>query len=566
MKKEEKSLIEKIFPLVVSLRGYGKDALTGDLTAGLLTAVLLIPQGMAYAMIAGLPPVRGLYASVIPPFLYALFGTSRQMSVAPVAMVSLLVASSLGGLGVHSAELSSYAAILALMVGIGMLIMGFLKAGFVDNLLSRPVVIGFTAAAALIIGLSQLKHILGIRMGSHMSVFATIHEVFHSLWEVNFYTLAVGVASIVLIILLKKWDRRIPGGLIVVAGSILAVNHLGLVDRGVAVVGEIPAELPSFQIPDIGFTKIQALSGYALTIILVGFMESISVARAIAAKSRKKIDADQEFIALGFANTGGALFGGYPVAGGFSRTAVNFETGARTGLASIFTSVIIAVTLMFFTPYMQNLPKAALGGIIMVAVFGLIDLDEMKRIFKVKKSDGYLMVITMAVTLIIGIEEGVISGVLASLGYFMWKSMHPHTAVLGKVKGTEEVYRNVERFEVETSRNVGIIRFDASLYFANLAFFENQVLEVLHDNDDLRYIILDASGINDIDASAERSLRNLVNTLRENGTDFFIASAKGPVRDVLKASGFYAFLGDDRFFQTLPAAVEKAHEMTGEKQ
>ena len=553
--KRKPGVFERIFPLIGVLRGYNAQAFKGDIAAGFVTAVLLIPQGMAYAMLAGLPPEQGLYASIVPVAVYAFFGSSRQLSVAPVAMVSLLVASALGGMNLAPEDYVHNATLLALIVGVMMILMGLFRVGFLDNFLSRSVLSGFTIAAALIIGLSQLKYLLGIEIGGPHHVLGSIYYLLTHTGQVNWPTMAVGFLSLGVIYGLRKWDQRIPGSLVVVILATFATSKLGLDRLGVDVVGSIPSQLPRLQIPQFDFNNFRILSGYALTIVLVGFVESISVARALAARSRNRINSNRELLAMGISNIAGGLFGGYPVAGGFSRSVVNYDAGARTGVASIICAGVMAVATVFFAPYLYHLPRAVLAVVIMVAVFGLIDPLEVKRTFQVKRQDGYILILTFAATILMGVELGVLLGIFTSVGLFIWNSMHPHIAVLGRLPGSGELYRNVERFDVETSPEYGIIRVDAPLYFANVAFFQEHVLGLVSENPRMKYIVLDASGINDLDSSALETLEALAENLEHNGTRLCIASARGPIRDLFRQGGFYNYLGKGQFFHSVPRAV-----------
>jgi SulP family sulfate permease len=370
--------IKNFIPILDWLPNYKPKWLQGDMSAGLTVGVMLIPQGMAYAMIAGLPPIYGLYASTVPLLIYAIFGTSRQLAVGPVAMVSLLTAAGVGAMAEGGSETYIALAIaLALFVGLIQFLLGAFRLGFLVNFLSHPVISGFTSAAALIIGLSQLKHLLGVNLpGSHH-----VHEIIISAVEqfcsVNWYTFAIGATGIALIMLVKRYQPAIPGPLLAVVFGILAVWGLGLTEAGVKIVGEVPSGLPAFSVPQFGLETIQSLAPIALAIALVSFMESIAVAKAIQAKHRDyKVDANQELIGLGLANIGGAFFQSYTTTGGFSRTAVNDQAGAKTGLAAIISAVLIVLTLLFLTPLFYYLPNAILASVIMVAVFGLIDWKE----------------------------------------------------------------------------------------------------------------------------------------------------------------------------------------------
>ncbi|MGI8866020.1 MAG: SulP family inorganic anion transporter, partial [Rubrobacteraceae bacterium] len=466
-------MFEKIIPAVGWLRRYKREDLGGDFSAGLIVAVMLIPQGMAYAMLAGLPPVVGLYASTIPLILYALFGSSRHLAVGPVALVSLLTLTGVSALAKPgSGEFVALAALLALMVGVIQFGLGLLRAGFVVNFLSHAVISGFTSAAAIVIGLSQLKHLLGVDLESTNSVFILLWQAAQKLGEVNLITLGIGLASIAALVLFRKVAPRFPAPLLVVTLSTLAVYVFGLQDRGVGIVGDVPQGVPSFALPAFGLDSVTSLLTIALTISFVGFMESIAVAKSIANREKYKVDANRELVSLGLANVAGSMFSAYPVTGGFSRSAVNYQSGARTPLASIITAVLIVMTLLFFTPLFYYLPNAVLAAIVMVAVYGLIDFMEPVKLFKVKKVDGWTLLITFAATLLIGIEQGILVGVAFSLALFIWRSAYPHTTEVGYLP-EEDVFRNVTRYpEAQTFPNTLVVRVDASLYFANAAFWE----------------------------------------------------------------------------------------------
>lgn len=548
--------IFSLFPLLDCLRRYSKEDITGDLTAGITIAVLLIPQGMAYAMIAGLPPVTGLYASIIPVAIYAIMGTSRQLSVGPVAIVSLMVASSLSELHLTQEDYITHAIFLSLISGILLLLMGLFRTGFLDNFLSHSMISGYTSAAAIIIGMSQLKHLTGVKIQDNHIIFVTLYETIKHIDEIKWPALITGLVSIGIICLLKNINKKIPGALIAIILGMSAVYYGGL-SGSISVIGDVPKGFPPFHVPELDFKVIPNLFLVALTIGVVGFMESISVAKAIAARTRHNIDANRELIALGLSNIGGAFFSAYPATGGFSRTAVNYEAGARTGVASLITAGVIAITVAFFTPFLYYIPRTCLAAVIMVAVIGLIDIKGAIHTFRVKRKDGYVLVITFLTTLLIGVEQGILTGVITSLALFIWRTARPHVAVLGKIPDSDDIYRNVERFpEVITWPHIGILRVDASLYFANAKFLENKIIQLLSEKKEMKYFILDGSGINDIDASAEETLRGLVSNLKTQGCEFYIASLKGPVRDVMKAADFYSFLGENHFFDSISQAVK----------
>ena len=531
--------LERFIPAVSWLRQYKRADLPADLMAGLIVTVMLVPQGMAYALLAGLPPVIGLYASTIPLIIYSLFGSSRQLAVGPVAIVSLLTFSGVSLLAESgTSEFIAYAALLALMVGLLQFILGLVRAGFITNFLSHAVISGFTSAAAIVIGLSQLKHLLGINLEKTHTVFELLWQATKHFGETNFITLAIGILSITSLLVFKRFMPRFPAPLLVVVLSSILVYFFSLQSANVDIVGQVPKGLPSFSLPLINFGFILALLPTALTIAFVGFMESIAIAKSIAAKEKYKLDANQELIGLGLANIVGSLFRAYPVTGGFARSAVNYQAGAKTPLASLITALLIVLTLLFFTPLFYYLPKAVLAAIVMVAVFGLIDVQGAVHLFELKPIDGWTLVITFVATLVIGIEQGILIGVGFSLLVFIWRSAYPHTAELGYL-AKEDVFRNIHRYpEAKTFAGTIILRIDASLYFANMAFLKTLLNNVLLSHNDLHTIILDFSGVNAMDAVALETLEELMNEFHNQGTNIHIASMKGPVRDLAAKAGW----------------------------
>jgi SulP family sulfate permease len=552
--------LKRHVPLLASLQGYNQSNLRGDLTAGLTTAVMLVPQAMAYAMLAGLPPIIGLYASTLPLAVYALLGTSRQLAVGPVAMVSLMVAAGAGALATPgSGEYVTLAIVLAAMVGVMQLGMGVARLGFLVNFLSHPVVSGFTSAAALIIGFSQLKHILGIDLARSHHVHTIVADALGRLGEVNLLTLVIGAGAVGLLLLLKSVRPTFPGALFVVVIGTLLVKVLGLHESGVAIVGDVPAGLPALALPAVSLEAVRQLWPTALAIALVGFMESISVAKAFASRNHYEVDANKELVGLGAANVVGSLFSAYPVTGGFSRTAVNAQAGARSGLASVVTAAIVAVTLLLFTPLFYYLPKAVLAAIIMVAVFGLVDLREVRHLWSVKRGDLALLALTFAATLMINIEAGILVGVGSSIMAVMIRTTRPHTVVLGRVRGSH-AYRSLERYpDAVTVPGVIAIRIDAQFYFGNVTFLK-ETLRKLESGctEPLRAIVINAASINQLDSSADAALHEIAGELKQRGVELFFAEVRGPVLDVMRRSGFVDLLGEDHFFLTARRAVERA--------
>ena len=551
--------MKKYFPILSWLPQYGKNEWKGDLAAGLTVGVMLIPQGMAYAMIAGLPPIYGLYASTIPILLYAVLGTSRQLAVGPVAMVSLLTAAGVGKIAVGGTEEYIQLAIaLALIVGTIQLLMGLFRMGFLVNFLSHPVISGFTSAAALIIGISQLKHLMGVSLPESHHVHEILIAAVRNAGETKPVTLGIGLAGIALIMGVRRVSKAIPGQLLAVVFGVLAVWGLGLDQQGVKILGAVPGGLPSFSAPSFSLQTWQALIPTALAIALVSFMESIAVAKAIQAKHKTyKVEANQELIGLGAANIGGALFQAFPTAGGFSRTAVNDQAGAKTGMASIVSAALIVLTLLFLTPLFHYLPNAILSSVIMVAVFGLIDIKEPMHLWHSNRSDFWMLIATFAATLALGIEQGIGIGVVLSLVMMIYRTTRPHVAVLGKVPGVN-IYRNVERFgQMEVRPDVLVLRFDAQLYFANLNYFRDVVDELsAKKGEALRLIVVNAESVNYADSSALHTLKDMIEDYRKRGVEWYFAGVKGPVRDAFARGGLTEFIGEENFFLIIQDAVD----------
>ncbi|MFW2334974.1 SulP family inorganic anion transporter [Ilumatobacter sp.] len=545
-----------ILPILSWAPRYERRDVRSDLAAGLTIGAMLVPQGMAYALLAGLPPEIGLYASIVPVLIYAVFGTSRQLAVGPVAIVSLMTASALAPLfDQGSAGYVSAAALLALMVGAVHLLLGVGRLGFVVNFLSHSVLVGFTAAAAIIIGFSQVKHVLGITVPRQEHFYETVHEVWLAAGEANRATVIVGVASIGLLLAMKRWARRAPGALVLVVTSIAAVHLFDLEARGVKTVGDIPSSLPAFGLPDLGADTFGSLVTAAFVITLVGFMESIAVAKVYARRHRYELDANQELVGLGMANMASGLFGGYPVTGGFSRTAVNDTAGARTPVASIVTALVVLLTVVFLTPLFSALPQAALGAIIIVAVVNLVDVKEMRHIAHVKRSDLVGLIVAFTATLTLGIELGILVAVVASMLVVFARMSRPHSAHLGRIPDTTS-YRNVERFpEATTHDGILVVRIDAAVSFVNANHIKRLCLDEAERIDvEPRVLILDCSGINDIDATGIEALDEIVTELDESPVTLHLCDVKGPVRDVLRRSDLWDRL-DGRIHATVHQAV-----------
>ena len=544
------------FPFLSWIPAYDRKNLSGDISAGLTVGVMLIPQGMAYAMLAGLPPIYGLYASTIPLLIYALFGTSPQLAVGPVAMDSLLVASGVSQFAeIGTSEYISMAILLALMVGVIQLLMGVFRLGFLVNFLSHPVLVGFTSAAALIIASSQLTHLLGIEI-PRLKVHETLLLVSKQLSAINLPTLLMGIGGIGILLMAKRAKRRIPGPLIIVALGILITYFFSLPEIGIKIVEDIPAGLPSVSLPDITSSSISQLLPIAITIAFIGFMESIAVSKALESKHKSyEVVPNQELTALGLANSLGSFFSAFPVTGGFSRTAVNDQAGAKTGLASIITAGIIILTLLFLTPIFYFLPKTVLAAIIMSAVLGLINIKAAKHLWKTDKKEFALFLFTAISTLALGIKEGILLGVVLSLLMVIYRISYPHIAILGKIPGSND-YRNINRFDkLITHDHIFIFRFDAQLYFANINYFKNFLNSHIQANPEVQHIILDAGPINTMDSSAIYALKEIMENLQKQGITLYLVDVKGPIRDTLTRNDILQKENRELFFMTVEDAV-----------
>ncbi|MFD2100489.1 SulP family inorganic anion transporter [Flagellimonas iocasae] len=553
-------MLKRYFPFLSWMTTYNRSQFYGDAIAGATVGIMLVPQGMAYAMIAGMPPIYGLYAALVPQVVYALTGTSRQLAVGPVAMDSLLVAAGVGAM--QLAGIESYIAtvlFLTLLIGSIQLLLGLFNMGFFVNFLSKPVISGFTSAAAILIGLGQLKHILGTDFDQSSKIHVLISNIFESLGQLNLSTLILGVVAIGFILVMNKISKKIPTPLLIVVLGILAVFVLRLESKGIRVVGDIPSGFPSFQVPGIQMDKMGQLLPIAITVALFGFMESISIAKTVEEKHPEyELDANQELRALGMSNIAASFFQSFSVSGSFSRTAVNDQSGARTGMALIISALLIAGTLLFLTPLFYNLPNAALGAIIIVSVFGLIDLKYPLLLWKSRKDEFLLLVATFLMTLSIGLIEGILLGVLLSLLLLVYRISNPHIAVLGRIKGTD-YFKNVSRFaeEVEVDADKLIIRFDAQLYFGNKDYFKKELYKQIQKKGPaLKYVILNAEAINYIDSSAAVMLERIVNDLKEKGMEFIITGAIGPTRDIFHDSGLLDCIGRQNLFVQTFEAVE----------
>lgn len=533
--------LERVVPAYGWLKDYRRSDLWRDLSAALVITAMLVPQGMAYALLAGLPPVYGLYASTVPAIVYALFGTSKHMPVGPPALMALLTFTSVSAVAEPgTGEYIGYALLLALMVGALQLAIGLLRMGFITNFISHPVLSGFIYASVIVIALSQMGYLLGIELseGGERSTVGTVLGIARNAGETSFVTLAVGVLGILAIVLLRRALPRLPAPLIVVAGATLLVYLLSLEGRGVAVVGEVPRGLPAFSVPALELEALRTLAPAAVVVAFVGFIESISVAKAVAAREGYKIDSNQELKALGLANVAASFFSGFPVAGSFSRTAVQHQSGGRTQAASIMAALMIVLVLLFLMPLFYYLPYAALAAVVLVAVWGLLDPTEARRIFRTSTADGLALLITFLVTLLVGVEEGIIAGAAFALLAFIRRTAYPEITELGYVQEEEAFLGVRSHSEARTFPEALILRLDARLYFANISFLEEWLITEVAERPQLEWVIIDCRGINDIDLTAIEGLENLTAEYRARGVQVLFTHMKLQVRRRFQSAGW----------------------------
>ena len=549
-------------------RRYDRSSAAQDGLAALIVTLMLIPQSLAYAMLAGLPPVTGLYASILPLLAYALFGSSRTLAVGPVAVVSLMTAAALAPLfPAGSAEYVGAAMLLALLSGLLLALMALLRLGFLANFLSHPVVSGFISASGILIAVGQLKHLLGVSVSGE-SLRQILPQLWQSLSMTHWPTLLIGLLSLAwlwwararLKPLLQRLGLSAPmAGNLAKAGPVLAiivaivvVSLLQLDQAGVKVVGSVPQGLPGLTLPTLDLGLALQLLPAALLISLVGFVESVSVGQTLAAKRRQRIEPDNELLGLGAANLGAAFSGGFPVTGGFARSVVNYDAGAQTPMAGVFTAAGIALSVMLLTPLLHNLPQAVLAATIIVAVLSLVDLGSLRRTWRYSRQDGAAQLATILGVLLIGVEAGILLGVGLSLLLFLWRTSQPHMAVVGQVPGSEH-FRNVERFAVIESPNVLSLRVDESLYFPNARYLEDRIGELIVSRPQVRHLVLMCTGVNLIDASALDSLEAIVERLRTAGVQLHLSEVKGPVMDQLRRSNFLEDFGGQVFISQFEA-------------
>lgn len=569
--------LRRYIPVLGWGRTYTRQALSNDLIAALIVTIMLIPQSLAYALLAGLPPEAGIYASIVPIMLYAVFGTSRALAVGPVAVVSLMTAAAVGQVAEQGTAGYAVAALtLAGLSGGILLLMGLFRLGFLANFLSHPVIAGFIAASGILIAASQLKHLLGVDAHGH-----TLIEIAGSITAeasaTNLVTLAIGAAATGFLVWVRKGLKPtllrlgLPrpladvatkaGPVAAVVVTTLAVWGVGLEDRNVSIVGEVPQSLPPLTLPSLSLDLVSALFVPALLISIIGFVESISVAQTLAAKKRQRIDPNQELIGLGAANLGAAFTGGYPVTGGFARSVVNFDAGAETPAAGAFTAVGLAIAAVALTPLVYFLPKATLAATIIVAVLSLVDFSILKRSWAYSKADFAAVLSTILLTLGFGVEVGVTAGVTLSIALHLYKTSRPHVAEVGLVPGTEH-FRNIHRHKVLTDPTMLTLRVDQSLYFANTRFLEDLIQDRIAKDSPIRNVVLMCSAVNEIDFSALESLEAINARLCDAGIGFHLSEVKGPVMDRLEKTQFLEHLNGKVFLTQYQAMIA----LTGSKQ
>ena len=690
-------MLIRIFPFLRWFKNYTASDLRADSISGLTVALVLIPQSMAYAQLAGLPVYYGLYAAFLPPMIGALFGSSHQLATGPVAVVSLMTATALEPLATAGSEaFIAYAIFLALLVGLFQLALGVLRLGMIVNFLSHPVVSGFTNAAALIIASSQLSKLFGVEVDSAEHHYETVLNVFKAvLISTHWPTFGLAVLAFAIMVFLKRVNPRIPQVLVAVAvtsliswaigfeynykGEFALISspyvkdtireYNGILDRieegsrariplndkieaakktygsrsatrrelehqmellnlnikdlkeksqvyrnrlramdfktfedndgklrffikaelppnkksdgriwrlkvgnqsfdetaitfvgGGSVVGKIPKGLPVFSLPRIDFKVMLTLFPMAAIISLLGFMEAISIAKAMAAKTGQRLDPNQELIGQGLANIIGSIGKGYPVSGSFSRSAVNIQAGAVTGMSSVFAGGVVVIALLFLTPLLYYLPQSVLAAIIMMAVVSLINVPGFVHIWQAQKYDGVTAIVSFICTLVFAphLDKGIMIGVVLSLGLYLFRNMRPDMALLSKY--TDGAYRNAARFDLEQCKHIAVIRFNGSLFFSNVNYLEEKILEEVSTRLELRYILIVGNSINELDASGEEMLSLLVSRLRESGHDVFISGLNDSVLDVMKRTHLYEKIGEDHLFRNVDKAIEKIHE------
>lgn len=577
-------LLRSYFPILEWGVKYNRQTAVNDMVVAVIVSIMLIPQSLAYAQLAGLPPEVGLYASMAPLIIYAIFGTSRSLSVGPVAVTSLMTLAAVAPIATQGTpEYLAAAMALALLTGLILIVLGFLKLGFLSNFMSFPVMAGLGTAVGIQIAAGQLTPVLGIpsKGGTFLAQIISLIENYS---QINVYTAAIGVPVFIFLLVVRKYLADLltklglgkglagilakMGPVLAIVITIIVVSGFGLDKQGVKIVGTVPAGLPSIALPPFDLSLWSQLATPAILIAIIAYVASFSVAQTLASKKRQHVDPNQELLALGAANVGASLSGGFPVAGGFSRSIVNFEAGAETPAAGAFTAAGIALVALFLTPLLFFLPSATLGATIMVAVLSMVNFKAVKITYAYSPTDGIAMALTIILTLTLGVIVGLIAGIGTSLIMYLYRTSRPHTAIVGQVPGTQH-FRNVDRRDVVTTAQIVSMRIDESLFFPNARFLETRVNEMVASNPEIKHFILNCSAVNSIDASGLESLKSINQRLKEGGIAFHLSEVKGPIMDGLKKTQFYQELKErihfthyDAVYSIDPALAKQTMEQT----
>jgi SulP family sulfate permease len=571
------SKLEKYFPAMVWLKHYGRTDFQQDMVSSIVFTVMVIPQSLAYAMLAGLPAITGLYASILPSILYSLFGTSRTLAVGPVALTSVMTASVVMPFAVSGSEqYTTVAILLAFLSGVFLIVLSLLRLGFLTNLLSHPVISGFISASALLIVIGQFKHLLGIQSEGD-TLIPLMTSLYVHLDAINLPTAILSFFCVTSLLLVRRYFATFlklvgcpqeaiklfgkSGPILIVILATFAVAGLSLDQLGVSIIGEVPKEIPSINMELVNADMVWKLLPGAFLITIVGFIGSVSVAQSYAAKRRQDIDPNQELVGLGLANLGSALSGAFPVTGGFSRTVLNVDCGAKNPMSGILTAVFILFILLFLTPIFFYLPTAILAAIISISMMQLVNTEDLRYLWRYSRKEAFLLLITFCVVLIEGMQSGLIVGVILSLLFFLWHTSHPHIAIVGRLPGTEH-FRNVQRFSVETHPSILTVRIDENLFFANARSLEERLQSLVSQNTEIKHLVLMCTAINMIDASALQSLEKIADRLNDAGVKLHLSEVKGPVMDKLVGSDLINNLSGKVFITQYQAITELEGKQT----
>jgi len=558
-------IVYKMLPFIPWMRVYNKQKAVADLLAGVTVAVVLVPQAMAYAMLAGLPPVYGLYAGLIGSGIASLFGSSTQLATGPVAIVSFLVLTSLTPLATpETSEYISLAILLALLVGMIQLAMGVFRLGFIMNFVSHSVIVGFSSAAAIIIASTQVPSLLGVKVEQHELVFETFFALAKAIPETHIPTLIIGIVSIVSIIYMKKIHKMFPSALVAVVVSILVSIYFDFKSLGISVVGSVPGGIPFPTLPEISTSSSFSLIGTAVVISIIGFMEAFAIAKSLATKRKEKIDVNQELIGQGLANMAVSFFKGYPVSGSFSRSAVNDSAGGMTGMSSVIVSIFVLLALLFLAPYLYSLPKAVLASIVIIAVIGLVDIKKFKHLWHIDRNDGVVALSTFASAFILKPDYAIFIGIILSLVLFLRKSTQPHVAVLGRVAEKNSFADIQEDNTAKTCPFIVVARPSQSIYFANVERVIEILSSLLKKNERAKVLVFDGESVSFTDASAIELLEQFIVEKKAEGINFVFANIQKNIYRKFKRFGLTELVGDDNFQTGKNGAIKRATEIISE--